>query len=365
MALALNIVSRTSHSISVLEQQMQKLSLVVFNSKREKHLNPKPRLRNPTWLVRKTRSHTDDPITFENREFIKEIVQDKLVQSNHAIDEIATNNVIWTPNIQRTGVIARKIGVYPLWLKNGSKMQTTLLQILDNHVIKYYTPDNYKPHKEIRPKVYNKKGCILLGAEFGDPSNFTKDYCGLFKESGVLPTKWLARFFVSPEGALPLGATISARHFQVGNYVDVRGKTIDRGFQGVMKRHGFKGMPASHGVTKTHRRGGNIGGGGEKARVWPGTKMPGHMGNTYRVAKGLKVLRLNTKYNVIWVSGQAIPGETNSIVYVYDTKIPTRTPTNPLPLPTLLQQTDEDVPEDIYDESIHVFSDPTIIFNEK
>lgn len=56
---------------------------------------------------------------------------------------------------------------------------------------------------------------------------------------------------------------------------------MDRGFQGVMKRWGFKGMPASHGVTKTHRRPGNIGAGGEKARVWPGTKMPGHMGNRY------------------------------------------------------------------------------------
>lgn len=148
-------------------------------------------------------------------------------------------------------------------------------------------------------------------------------------------------------------------------YVSTNVYRIDRGFQGVMKRHGFKGMPASHGVTKTHRRGGNIGGGGEKARVWPGTKMPGHMGNTYRVAKGLKILRLNTKYNVIWVSGQAIPGETNSIVYVYDTKLPTRRPTNPLPLPTLLQLSEEDLSEDIYDESVHVFSDPTIVFSEK
>lgn len=59
--------------------------------------------------------------------------------------------------------------------------------------------------------------------------------------------------------------------------------SIDRGFQGVMKRWGFKGMPASHGVTKTHRRPGNIGAGGEKARVWPGTKMPGHMGNRYLI----------------------------------------------------------------------------------
>ena len=57
----------------------------------------------------------------------------------------------------------------------------------------------------------------------------------------------------------------------------------------MMKRWGFKGMPASHGVTKSHRRGGNTGGGGEKARVWPGTKMPGHMGRERRVIKGIKV----------------------------------------------------------------------------
>lgn len=65
---------------------------------------------------------------------------------------------------------------------------------------------------------------------------------------------------------------------------------IYRGFQGVVTRWGFKGGPASHGVTKTHRRPGNIGSGGEKARVWPGQKMPGHMGNRYRILRGLQVL---------------------------------------------------------------------------
>lgn len=130
-----------------------------------------------------------------------------------------------------------------------------------------------------------------------------------------------------------------------------------------MKRHGFKGMPASHGVTKTHRRGGNIGGGGEKGRVWPGTKMPGHMGNRYRVAKGLKVLRINTKYNVMWVLGQAIPGETNSIVSVFDTKLPLRKPKAALPFPTYVGSLKE-LPEDIYDEGIHQFTDPPIVYSE-
>lgn len=139
---------------------------------------------------------------------------------------------------------------------------------------------------------------------------------------------------------------------------------MDRGFQGVMKRHGFSGMPASHGVTKTHRRGGNIGGGGEKARVWPGTKMPGHMGNRYLTIRGLKIWRINTKYNVLWVSGQGIPGETNAIVTVYDTVLPLRRPLEPIPFPTYLMKSDEDFPENIYDKEVHVFNEPTIIYKE-
>lgn len=122
-------------------------------------------------------------------------------------------------------------------------------------------------------------------------------------------------------------------------------------------------MPASHGVTKTHRRPGNIGGGGEKGRVWPGKKMPGHMGNRYRIAKGLKIWRINTKYNVLWVQGSGIPGETNSIVYIYDTKLPRRRSKLAPPCPTYIP--DGELPEDMYDEEVHNFSDPTIMFAEK
>lgn len=136
---------------------------------------------------------------------------------------------------------------------------------------------------------------------------------------------------------------------------------IDRGFQGVMKRWGFKGMPASHGVTKTHRRPGNIGSGGEKARVWPGTKMPGHMGNRYRINRGLKVWRINTKYNVMWVSGVSIPGETNSMVYIFDTKLQNRRKSMNPPSPTFLDELDEGV-TDIWSEDCHNFKDPTIFY---
>lgn len=96
---------------------------------------------------------------------------------------------------------------------------------MDNHVIKYYTPENYEsPRKRVlAPK--RKLGCLLLGAEGTDPSLFTREYCGLFRDSGVIPKKFLARFFVSPEAMLPLGALITANHFKVGEFVDVRAKT--------------------------------------------------------------------------------------------------------------------------------------------
>lgn len=132
-----------------------------------------------------------------------------------------------------------------------------------------------------------------------------------------------------------------------------------------MKRHGFSGMPASHGVTKTHRRPGNIGGGGEKGRVWPGTKLPGHMGNRWRILRGLKVWRTNTKHQVIWVSGQNLPGETNSICRIYDTLLPNRTPAKPLAFPTYFDKDDEELPEELYDEEVHRFSDPPLTFEEK
>lgn len=124
-------------------------------------------------------------------------------------------------------------------------------------------------------------------------------------------------------------------------------------------------MPASHGVTKTHRRPGNIGGGGEKGRVWPGTKLPGHMGNRWRKLKGLMIWRINTKYNVLWVSGHNIPGETNSLCYIYDTILPLRKPKDPPPFPTTLELEQDEVPEEFIYERLHDFREPTIAFEKE
>lgn len=336
----------------------------------------RPKLRNPYWFVRKTRAANEDNLTAENQDFIKERVHDKFgppaiikgvstyqnaVQSLVKAEE--REKVEWSPKLRRTGVLARKIGNYPLWLKNGKKIHTTLLHVVDNHVVRYIPPEEYKPTQKPTVHDVSKYGCLLVGAESTDPSLLTKEYCGLFKDSGVMPKKHLARFLVSPEAALSPGTPLNVTHFRIGDFVDVRGKTIDRGFQGVMKRHGFKGMPASHGVTKTHRRGGNIGAGGEKGRVWPGTKMPGHMGNRYRILKGLRIWRINTKYNVMWVQGNCIAGDTNSMVYIYDTILPLRKPQISPPFPTYFEdESEEALPEEIWYETVHDFKDPSITF---
>lgn len=99
------------------------------------------------------------------------------------------------------------------------------IQVLDNHVIKYYPPGEYQPGRERPVPVRNPKGCLLIGAEATDPTQLTKEYCGLFKHSGVVPKKHLARFYISPEAMLPVGTPLGVLHFQVGNVVDVRGKT--------------------------------------------------------------------------------------------------------------------------------------------
>jgi len=139
--------------------------------------------------------------------------------------EASANEAVWNPGLRRCGVIARKIGQYPLWLKNGERIRTTLLQIADNHVIKYIPPEEYVPAQTPNVKNLHKRGCILVGSESTNPALLTKEYTGLFRDSGVVPKKNLARFIVSPEAQLEPGTPLNVNHFGIGDFVDVRGKT--------------------------------------------------------------------------------------------------------------------------------------------
>lgn len=92
-------------------------------------------------------------------------------------------------------------------------------------MIKYYSPEEYDPPRDPIVPIRTKKACLLVGAEATDPTLLTKEYCGLFKGSGVMPKKHLARFFISSDAKLLPGTSINALHFTIGNYVDVYGKT--------------------------------------------------------------------------------------------------------------------------------------------
>jgi large subunit ribosomal protein L3 len=162
---------------------------------------------------------------------------------------------------------------------------------------------------------------------------------------------------VTEDALLPPGTNITAAHFTAGQFVDVCAKTLGKGFQGVMKRHGMAGQPASHGVTKTHRKMGATGGGGDPGRIWPGKRMPGRMGCKRRTIPSLKVYRINHVFNVLYVKG-AVPGPRMQYVRVTDAK---RKPhPSQSPFPTHITSQDETLPEEVFADEVHLPFSPTI-----
>nr|XP_018914189.1 PREDICTED: 39S ribosomal protein L3, mitochondrial isoform X1 [Bemisia tabaci] len=357
----------SSHQLNLLSSVQQ-----VRGTK--KYVRPL-RIRYPMWFLRQNRAKTIENLTKDNKAFIQEVICDKFGLENIeggtptcvSLSPLKSDPAVytekWRPGTRRVGLIVRKIGVYPMWQKDGTQIATTLFQVADNHVIKYIPPNEFEPVRKRYRVKQREMGAVIVGADSTDPQKFTKEYCGLFDAAGVLPKNKLCRFIVSPEAALQAGTPLYASHFRVGDIVDIRGKTISRGFQGVVRRWGFRGQPKTHGSTKTHNRPGNIGGGGEKARVWPGKKLPGHMGNKWRLLKGQEIVRINTKYNVIYIRGQASPGNVGDLMYMFDTILPLRRrkADEAPPFPTFFpHKLEEALPDDLYIDDMHQFNEPTI-----
>ncbi|XP_062523238.1 large ribosomal subunit protein uL3m-like, partial [Corticium candelabrum] len=174
----------------------------------------------------------------------------------------------------------------------------------------------------------------------------TKPLQGHFAKASLPVKRKLWEFRVTEDASVPVGTEIVASHFLPGQYVDVAGTTIGKGFQGVMKKHKMKGQGASHGVTKTHRKMGATGGGTDPGRIWPGKRMPGRMGCKRRTTMSLKVYRINNKYNILYVSG-CIPGYNGSYVRVTDAR---RKPVQEPPFPTSFPDSNNRPEEEFADE---------------
>ncbi|MBN3305541.1 RM03 protein, partial [Amia calva] len=256
----------------------------------------------------------------------------------------------WESGSRRVGLLAVKLGMMPIWTKMGEREVVTMLQVQDCHVIKYTPKEEFD----------GKTAALIVGTKNVSLFHKTEAALDLYRNAGVPPKQKISLFKVSDNAIIKPGTPLYAAHFRPGQYVDVTAKTIGKGFQGVMKRWGFKGQPASHGQTKTHRRPGASGPGGDPGKVFAGKKMPGRMGNIYKTNHGLKVWRVNTKYNIIYVHG-SVPGHRNCIVKVGDSILPSRVGMNKTPpFPTFFPDGDEELPEDLYDAEMFQFSEPSV-----
>ncbi|KAB0381047.1 hypothetical protein FD755_008831 [Muntiacus reevesi] len=274
----------------------------------------------------------DEHLSEENVSFVKQLVSDEhkaqLASKLCPLKDEAWPIHPWEPGSSRVGLIVLKLGMMPLWTKDGKKHVVTLLQVQDCHVLKYTPKENHN----------GKMAALTVGGKTVSRFHKSTPILEFYQELGLSPKQKVKMFNITDNAV------------------------IKPGFQGVMKRWGFKGQPATHGQTKTHRRPGAIST-GDVARVWPGTKMPGQLGNVDRTAFGLKVWRINTKHNIIYVNG-SVPGHKNCLVKIKDSILPAyKDFCKNLPFPTFFPDEDEkELPEDLYDEEVCQPGAPSITF---
>ncbi|GES75814.1 mitochondrial 50S ribosomal protein L3 [Rhizophagus clarus] len=175
----------------------------------------------------------------------------------------------WTKHSVRLGAIARKRGMSALWDEWGVRHPVTILQLDKVQVVQIK-----KNSKYVKPPLV----AVQIGCTEKKVKGFTRPLLGHFRKAGVSPKKKLLEFHVTPDAVLSVGTEIKAAHFVPGQYVDVTAPSIGKGFAGVMKRWNFRGLPASHGTSLTHRSAGSTGQNQDPGKVFKGKKMAGRLG---------------------------------------------------------------------------------------
>ena len=228
----------------------------------------------------------------------------------------------------RTGLIAKKLGMSRIFEANGVHVPVTVLSV-----------DGLKV---VAVKTAEKDGytAVQLGTGAVKAKNVSKPMKGHFAKANVEPKKKLGEFRVSEDCLLSVGNELSVEHFVPGQYVDVCATSIGKGFAGVMKRHNFAGLEATHGVSVSHRSHGSTGQRQDPGKVFKGKKMAGHMGAERVTVQNLKVVAIDAARGLIMVKG-AVPGSENSWVRVTDAV--TKTANVQLPMPAGLKKVDEPV----------------------
>jgi large subunit ribosomal protein L3 len=205
----------------------------------------------------------------------------------------------------RSGVIAQKMGMTRVFKDTGEHVPVTVLQLSNCQVVGHRTKDK------------NGYVALQLGSGSRRPRTISKAERGHFAVAKVEPKRELAEFRVSEDGLIPVGAEITADHFVVGQFVDVTGTSIGKGFAGGMKRWNFGGLRATHGVSVSHRSIGSTGGRQDPGKTFKNKKMPGHMGDERITTLNLKVVQTDVERGLILVEG-AVPGAKGGWIMVRD-----------------------------------------------
>ena len=205
----------------------------------------------------------------------------------------------------RTGLIARKEGMTRVFDDQGRHVTVTVLKIDDCQVV------------AIRSKEKDGYTALQLGAGKAKVKRTSKAQRGHFAKSKVEPKKKIAEFRVSEDNIVDIGVEIGANHFIAGQYVDVQGTSIGKGFAGAMKRWNFGGMRATHGVSISHRAHGSTGNCQEPGKVFKNKKMAGQMGSKTITTQSLEVVAIDEEENLVLVKG-SVPGPKSGWILIND-----------------------------------------------
>lgn len=200
-------------------------------------------------------------------------------------------------------LLGRKLGMTQVWNEEGKIVPITVVQV-DKNVV-----------TQIRDAETDGYTAVQLGFGQIDKRKVTKPIVGHFEKAGVAPRRHLVEVRTYGKDEFTLGQELAADIFEVGQKVDVTGRTKGKGFAGVMKRHGFAGVSASHGAHKNHRKPGSIGGCATPGRVFKGLRMAGRMGSDRRTIQNLTIQALDAEKGILLISG-AVPGPKGGIVLV-------------------------------------------------
>ena len=205
----------------------------------------------------------------------------------------------------RSGLIAQKVGMTRIFTEDGTHVPVTVLKVDTVQVVST---------RSVEKDGYT---AVQLGAGAAKVKNVAKAQRTTFANAKVEPKKKLAEFRVSPENVIEVGAELSAAHFVPGQFVDVTGTSIGKGFAGGMKRWNFRGLEATHGVSVSHRSHGSTGQRQDPGKVFKGKKMAGHLGDEQVTTQNLKVVSTDAERGLLFLAG-AVPGPKGGWIMVRD-----------------------------------------------